>query len=117
MKAYLKNYRQSPRKVRLVADFVRGKGVEEAINDLAVLEKRASQPIKKLIQSAAANAKNVSGKSADNFFIKDLRVDKGIIMKRFMPRAMGSASRINKRSSNIVVVLEEKTQLKTKRKK
>lgn len=114
MKAYLKNYRQSPRKVRLIADFVKGKNTEDAINDLMVLPKRASLPIKKLIQSAVANAKKNSGKTADNLFIKELSVDKGVTMKRFMPRAMGSASRINKRSSNVSIILEERA-AKTKK--
>ncbi len=117
MKASLKNYRQSPRKVRLAADFVKGKSVEEALHSLDFLNKRASLPIKKLIQSAASSAKKDFGKNAENLYVKELTVDKGVTMKRFMPRAMGSASRINKRSSNIVVVLEEKTQSKVKNRK
>lgn len=117
MKAYLKNYRQSPRKVRLVADFVKGKNVEDAISNLSVLSKRAALPIKKLIQSAVSSAQKDGGKSADNLYIKDLRIDKGITMKRSMPRAMGSASRINKRSSNVLVILEERARSKAKNKK
>ncbi|MEK7081509.1 MAG: 50S ribosomal protein L22 [Patescibacteria group bacterium] len=117
MKASLKNYRQSPRKVRLVADFVKGRNVEDAISNLAVLSKRASLPIKKLIQSAVSSAKKDSGKSAENLYIKEFRVDKGVTMKRSMPRAMGSASRINKRSSNVLVILEERPQPKIKNKK
>ena len=107
MKAFLKNYRQSPRKVRLVANLVKGKNVSGAIAELDFLAKRAGAPIKKLLLSAVANAKN-QGIEADNLFIKELRVDKGIVMKRIMPAAMGTAHRINKRTSHVEVVLAEK---------
>ncbi len=107
MKAFLKNYRQSPRKVRLVAGLVKGKGVSEAIAELDFLAKRAGTPVKKLLLSAAANAKQ-EGVEMENLFIKELRVDKGIVMKRIMPAAMGSAHRINKRTSHLSIVLAEK---------
>ncbi len=107
MKAFLKNYRQSPRKVRLVASLVKGKNVNSAIAELDFLAKRAGFPIKKLLMSAVSNAKNM-GVDAENLFIKELRVDKGIVMKRMMPAAMGSAHRINKRTSHIALVLAEK---------
>lgn len=107
MKAFLKNYRQSPRKVRLVASLVKGKGVEEALLELDFLVKRASLPLKKLLLSAISNAKNL-GKEKENLKVLEFRVDKGIIMKRSMPRAMGRASRINKRTSHITIVLGEK---------
>lgn len=107
MKAFLKNYRQSPRKVRLVAGLVRGKGVAEAMVELDFLAKRAGTPIKKLLSSAVANAKQM-GVEMENLFIKEMRVDKGIIMKRMMPAAMGSGHRINKRTSHITLVLAEK---------
>ena len=71
------------------------------------MAKRAGAPIKKLLLSAVANAKN-QGIEADNLFIKELRVDKGIVMKRIMPAAMGTAHRINKRTSHVEVVLAEK---------
>lgn len=107
MKAFLKNYRQSPRKVRLVANLVKGKKIEDAILELDFLVKRASLPIQKLIKSAVANAK-VLGSDEANLFVKELRVDKGIVMKRMMPRAMGRGARINKRTSHLTVVLGEK---------
>ena len=107
MKAFLKNYRQSPRKVRLVAGLVKGKDVAEAIAELDFLAKRAGLPIKKLLLSAVANAKNM-GKDLENLFIKELRVDKGITMKRMMPRAMGTGHRINKRTSHLNLLLGEK---------
>jgi large subunit ribosomal protein L22 len=104
MKAILKNYRQSPRKVRLIADLVRGKKVEEALKVLELLDKKAALPFAKVIKSALANAKS---RGVDTKFlkIKSVAVDKGEVFKRYMPRARGSASTINKRSSHITVEL------------
>lgn len=107
MKAILKNYRQSPRKVRLIAGLVRGKNTVEALAALNFVDKRAAGPFAKVIQSAVANAKD-QGKSTDKLFIKTVQVNKGTILKRSMPRARGSASRINKRNSHISVELGEK---------
>ena len=107
MKAILKNYRQSPRKVRLIADLVRGKKVSDALATLRFVDKRASGPFAKVIQSAVANAKD-QGKDIEGLFIKAVAVNKGIVHKRFRPRARGSASRINKRNSHISVELGEK---------
>ncbi len=108
MKAILKNYRQSPRKVRLIAGLIRGKNVLEATTELSFLAKRASLPIKKLIDSAVANAKQNHSIAKDNLFIKKIEVNKGIVLKRSMPRARGSASRINKRCSTVTLELMEK---------
>ncbi len=108
MKAFLKNYRQSPRKVRTVANLVCGKGVEAAIVQLNFLPNRAGTPIAKLILSAAANAKANFNIEKENLIIKELRVDKGIVMKRMMPAAMGTGHRINKRTSHITILLAEK---------
>ncbi len=120
MKAYLKNHRQSPRKVRLVANLVKGKNVVMAASELDFLAKRAGFPIKKLINSAVSNAK-AKGIEAENLFIKELRVDKGATLKRMMPAAMGAGHRINKRTSNILITLYEKempvAETKTKVKK
>lgn len=107
MKAILKNYRQSPRKVRLVVDVVRGKTVSEALALLNFVDKRASEPVAKVIRSAAANAKQ-AGKDVDRLIIKKVAVDKGMVLKRIMPRARGTAARINKRNSHITVELGEK---------
>ena len=120
MKAILKNYRQSPRKVRLVASLVSGKSVSVANTQLFFLPKRSALPIRKLIASAIANATN-SGLSIDNLYIKSLTVDKGIVLKRMMPRAYGVGKRINKRTSNVIVILETKenkdlSKVKTKNK-
>ncbi|MFA6524507.1 MAG: 50S ribosomal protein L22 [Candidatus Paceibacterota bacterium] len=116
MKAFLKNYRQSPRKVRLVAGLIRGKNVDEALVQLDFLAKRASDPVKKLLLSAVANAKQI-GVEKENLFIKEIRVDKGIVMKRMMPAAMGTGHRINKRTSHITLVLSEKVAKENKVKK
>jgi large subunit ribosomal protein L22 len=108
MKAFLKNYRQSPRKVRLVADLIKGNRVAEAFTQLKNLPKRASGPVEKLLASAVANAKN-SGISESDLYVENVTVNKGIVMKRSMPRARGSASRINKRTSHVLLTLIEKT--------
>ena len=104
MKAVLKNYRQSPRKVRLIADLVRGKKVKDALTTLQFVDKRAAGPFTKVIKSALANAEQ-KGASADTLKITKVTVDKAPTYKRFMPRARGSASRINKRNSHITVEL------------
>jgi len=109
MRAYLKNYRQSPRKVRLVADAIRGKSVLEARRALRVLGKRAAGQIGKLLDSALANARHndsVSNESA--LMVSEIRVDEGPTLKRSMPRAHGRASRINKRTSHIILVLGDR---------
>ena len=111
MKAFLKNYRQSPRKVALVADLIKGKRVAEAIIILDNLPKRASLPIKKLLVSAISNAKNL-GVNEENLIIENVTVNKGVVLKRIMPRARGSASRINKRTSHVEISLSEKKQEK-----
>ena len=105
MRASVKNYRQSPRKVRLVADFVCGKKVKEAVIELEYLPKRAAHIIRKLIESASANADHNFKVPSDNLYIKEIRVDKGITFKRYRPRARGVAKPIRKRTSNIVVAL------------
>ncbi|MCA9352280.1 50S ribosomal protein L22 [Patescibacteria group bacterium] len=105
MKASLKNYRQSPRKVRLVADLIRGKKVNDALTELEFLPKRASQVMTKLITSAAANAETNFKVNPDDLVVKEISVDQGITLKRYRPRARGVAKRINKRTSNIELSL------------
>lgn len=107
MKAFLKNYRQSPRKVALVAELIKGKRVAEAIIILDNLPKRASLPIKKLLISAISNAKNL-GVNEESLVVENVTVNKGVVLKRIMPRARGSASRINKRTSHVEITLSEK---------
>ena len=107
MKAFLKNYRQSPRKVRLLADVVRGKKVEKALATLSFAHKRAAGPFATLLNSAVANAK-VQGKDVGALYVARAVVDTGVTTKRFMPRARGSASTIHKRASHITIELAEK---------
>lgn len=107
MKAFLKNYRQSPQKVRLVAKSVVGKRIEDASLVLSFMPKRAALPLQKLILSAVANAKD-QGISVEDLKIASLEVNKGVTLKRIRARARGSAFRINKRTSNVTVTLKEK---------
>jgi large subunit ribosomal protein L22 len=107
MKAFLKNYRQSPRKVRLVAELIKSKRVADAILILDTLPKRASGPVQTLLASAIANAKH-AGVAIEGLYVENVTVNKGIVMKRSMPRARGSASRINKRTSHVMLTLIEK---------
>jgi large subunit ribosomal protein L22 len=110
--AELKNYRQSPRKVRLVVDALRGKKLEDAILALSFMPKRASLPIQKLLKSASANATHNFNLKTEDLFIKEITVDQGPIMKRSMPRARGRAFPIHKHTSHIKVVLAEKVNKK-----
>lgn len=106
-KATLTNYRQSPRKVRLLADMVRGKEVGEALTALRFTPKRASLPIVKLIESALSNVRNAGAGNKDIFYITGIAVDKGVVLKRHMPRARGRAFPIKKRSSHVTVTIEQ----------
>ncbi len=109
MKASLNNYRQSPRKVRLLADLVRGKTAADALKALSITPKRASITMIKLINSAVSNAR-VSGHPApETLKIQMVQVNTGVTMKRSLPRARGSASKLNKRSSHVTLVLGEPT--------
>ena len=114
--ASLKNYRQSPRKVRSVANLVRGKSVDNALNTLNFLSKKAADPLYGLLLSAVANAKNNFNIEKEGLIIKELRVDVGAIMKRRMPRARGNSYGINKRTSHVSLVLDTKPEKKLKEK-
>ncbi len=108
VKAHLRYLRVAPRKVRLIADAVRGLPVQQALDMLTFARKSASIDISKLIRSAVANADRKGGIDVDNLVVKSIYVDQGPIIRRFLARARGSASRINKKTSHITVVLEEK---------
>ena len=114
MKAELKNYRQSPRKVRLVADVVRGKKVANALVELQFLGKRAALPFAKLISSAVANASHNHKTSSEDLVIKSISVTKGPTLKRIKPRSRGMANRINKRTSVLKVELAVQAPKKAK---
>ena len=108
MKAVLNSYRQSPRKVRLVADLVRGKKVEAAIVALQFADKKAAEVISKLLKSAVDNAKTNFNLEKESLVVKEITVNNGSTLKRRRPRARGSAFPINKRTSHISIVLESK---------
>jgi large subunit ribosomal protein L22 len=104
----------APRKTRLVADVLKGLSVNEAEAQLLLSQKRAAEPLIKLLRSAVANAKNKQ-LNPERLFIKEIRVDQGPMMKRFIPRAMGRATAIQKKSSHIILVLAESEKLKAPR--
>ena len=101
--ARLKGAQISAQKVRLVAYQVRGKGVEDALDVLTYSNKKAAQIIKKLLDSAIANAENNEGADVDELKVSSIFVDEGITMKRLRPRAKGRADRILKRSCHITI--------------
>jgi large subunit ribosomal protein L22 len=108
VKAYLPNVRISPTKVRVVINLIRGKNVNEALALLKFIPKRASEPIAKVIKSAAANAEHNFSLNKDNLVISQAFVDQGPTMKRFHPRQRGQAFPILKRSSHITIMVKEK---------
>ncbi len=107
-KAHLKYLRISPRKVGIVLDLIRNKPAKYAMAVLKNTPKAASEPLAKLLKSAMANAENNYGMNADNLYVARCYVGPGPILKRIMPRAQGRAFRINKRTSHVTIVLEEK---------
>jgi len=106
--ASLSNYRITPRKVRLVADMIRGKSIEQAQIILVNVSKKAKHPLAGLLDSAIANAKNNFNIEKDNLMVKEIRVDQGFVLKRSMPMARGSAFPVKKRTSHISLVLAPK---------
>ncbi|CAN5129585.1 50S ribosomal protein L22 [soil metagenome] len=115
-KATLSDYRQSPRKVRVVADTIRGKRVEDALITLSFVPKRASGPIQKLLASALANAKNLEI-PLDNLIVKEISVNGGAILYRRLPMARGRAFVLRKRTSHVNIVLAEGAPKKVKKSK
>lgn len=107
VKATAKTVRVTPRKARLALDLVRGKSVEEALAILKFLPNKAAAEAYKVVKSAAANATNNHQLNAENLYIKECYVNEGVVLKRFMPRAKGSASSIFKRTSHITVVVSD----------
>lgn len=121
-KAKLRHLRLAPRKVRLVIDLIRGLKVDKAINQLEGLSKEATKPVLKLLNSAIANAKHNHDLNEDSLRVKETMVDNGPIMYRWMPRAMGRATPIRKRTCHITIVLtgevlEKKVKKEEKEKK
>ena len=100
--------RLSPRKTRLVVDMVRGKQIQDALNILKFTPQPSAKLVSKLLSSAVANAEQKGASDVDRLFVKTISVDGGAVLKRFLPRAMGRASKIRKPTSHISVVLAEK---------
>ena len=107
-RAILRFIRVSPRRVRLVVDQIRGKEVEKALDILKFTPKRSAAIVAKVLKSAIANAENTQNVDVDRLYVKRALVDEGGMWKRFMPRAMGRATRIRKRLSHITVVIDER---------
>ena len=107
VKASLNNLRIAPRKVRLVADLIRGKRVDFAQAILGVIVKKAAQPISKLLQSAVANAENNFHLDKDNLYISKIMVNEGRKLRRWRARSRGQAFEIQKKTSHIILELKE----------
>ncbi|MBM4339692.1 MAG: 50S ribosomal protein L22 [Deltaproteobacteria bacterium] len=108
VRAKLKYVRLGPRKARLVADLIRGKRSEEALNILAFTKKAAARVMTKVLKSVIANATQKKTVDVDRLYVKKISVDQGVTWKRFTPRALGRATSIRKRTSHITIVLDEK---------
>lgn len=106
-RAVAKYIRISPQKARLVADVVRGKDVETAVTTLRFMPKKAARILRKVLQSAIANAEQTETIDVDTLYVKEIQINGGPMLKRFRPRAMGRAGRILKRTSHITVVVDE----------
>ncbi|MEE9354849.1 MAG: 50S ribosomal protein L22 [Methylococcaceae bacterium] len=105
--AKLKHARISPQKARLVADQIRGMGVDRAINLLSFSTKKGADIIKKVLESAIANAEHNDGADIDELIVSTIHVDEGPLFKRFRARAKGRGNRILKRTSHITLAVEE----------
>lgn len=110
--AHLHQLRMSPRKVRLVADLVRGMDVDEADAQLQHIVRAAALPIRKLLASAIANAEHNATLQRSNLFVRQVFVDQGTTLKRSQPRAFGRAAPIRKRTSHVTIVLDERVPTK-----
>lgn len=106
-KAVAKYIRISPQKARLVADVVRGMDVDSAITTLRFMPKKGARILRKVIESAVANAIQTEKVDADTLYVKTIMIDGGPMLKRFRPRAQGRATRILKRTSHITIVVDE----------
>ena len=105
--AVAKYIRISPQKARLVADVIRGMNAEKALTTLRFMPKKGAEIIKKVLESAVANANQSESIDVDTLFVKRILIDGGPMLKRFSPRAQGRATRILKRSSHITIVVDE----------
>jgi len=105
-RAVLRRFRESPRKVRMVADMIRGRRVDEALSILQLQQRKAARMLTKVLGSAIANATENEDADADKLVVTKVAVDGGSIQKRWMARSMGRANRLNSRTSHITVVVD-----------
>jgi large subunit ribosomal protein L22 len=110
VRAHAKHIRQSPYKVRRVLDLVRGLPVEDARHVLAFTDRRAADPVRKVLNSAVANAEHNFALDADELVVAEAFADEGPTLKRWRPRARGRATRIRKRTSHITIVVTEESE-------
>ena len=106
-KAVIRYTRMSPRKARIVANMIRGKDIDEAMAILRFQQRKAAKVMRKLLVSAIANAHTNNQLEVDNLVVKTVLVDGGPILKRWMPRAMGRANRMNRRTTHVTIVVGE----------
>ena len=115
-KVYLKSIKVSPKKLNIIISPIRGLIVEKALNYLSFSQKRISYQIKKALQSAIANAENNHQLDVDKLYVHEASVGKGLVMKRFKPRAKGRGVRVLKHFSNLTIKLKEQSEIKQKEK-
>ena len=104
--AILRRFRESPRKVRMVADMIRGRSVDDAMSILRLQQRKAAKMLSKVLGSAIANATENEKADADKLVVTNVSIDGGPTQKRWMPRSMGRANRINSRTSHVTIVVD-----------
>lgn len=107
-KATARYIRMTPRKTRVIIDMIRSKYVDEALEALRFTNRRATGPVEKVLSSAIANAKELFNAQVSNLYVAEAFVDEGPTLKRYLPRAMGRATRVEKKTSHITVVVKER---------
>jgi large subunit ribosomal protein L22 len=105
-RAFLRGFRESPRRVRMVAEMIRGKKVEDALAVLRFQQRKAARMLTKVLTSAIANASENEHADADKLVVSRVDVDGGPVQKRWLPRSMGRANRLNRRTSHVTVVVD-----------
>jgi len=109
-RATLSRFRESPRKVRMVADMIRGRSVDDALSILRLQQRKAAKMLSKVLGSAIANATENEKADSDKLVVTKVNVDGGPVQKRWMPRSMGRANRINSRTSHVTIVVDVPTE-------
>jgi len=109
-RATLSRFRESPRKVRMVANMIRGRSVDDAMSILRLQQRKAAKMLSKVLGSAIANATENEKADSDKLVVTKVNVDGGPVQKRWMPRSMGRANRINSRTSHVTIVVDVPTE-------